>query len=128
MLKVAYWALIGKYMKKIVIINSPACDGIERTTKDRFGWTFFSEGLNIEEQWVELEALRETGGVVFARPGNSALRELVLPYLDQKGYISSTGPKTVTTKEHGAFEIFLFAHKLSDEEIAAALKPLTYQD
>jgi hypothetical protein len=112
MFKVACGALNQKRMT-IVIISSTHCDGIDSEIKLKFGWSFFGRQGNLEDQWKVLEGMRVTGGVIFAEPcgKSSALYELVKPYLDKDGYISSTGSREVKTKEHGTFDVFLYAHK-----------------
>lgn len=97
----------------IVIISSPAGDGIDQETKRKFGWSFFGKCGNLEDEWKVLEGLRVTGGLIFVQPcgKSTALFELVKPYLDKDGYISSTGPREVKTEEHGTFDVFLYWHK-----------------
>lgn len=101
----------------IVIINSPERDDIDQETKLKFGWSFFERQGILEDQWKVLEGMRVTGGVIFAQPcgESSALYELVKPYLDKDGYISSTGSKKVKTKDHGTFDVFLYAHKTDSQ-------------
>ena len=119
----------------IVIISSPACDGIDQETKQKFGWSFFGRWGNLEDQWKVLEGMRVTGGLVFAQPcGNSALYELIKPYLDENGYISSTGLRKVKTEKHGTFDVFLYAHvtdsktmKLEEEKVIRQSKIKPYE-
>lgn len=96
----------------IVIVNSPMGDEISIEVRKRYYWAFFAQGRNIEEQWKVLEGLRVTGGLIMAQPFHeSALFELIEPYLNEDGYIAHTGHEIVHTKEHGDFEVFLYDHK-----------------
>ena len=101
-------------MKPIIVINLPLGMGIDREITEPYGYDLFYGDKNIEAQWKKLEELRETGGVIIVQPSsNSAIREILNPYISGSGFIKECGLQNVHTKEHGDFCIILF-HNPSD--------------
>lgn len=101
-------------MKPIIVIDIPFGMGIDREITEPYGYDLFYGDENIESQWKKLEELRETGGVIIVHPShNSAIREILKPYISGSGFIKECGLQNVHTKEHGDFCIILF-HNPSD--------------
>jgi hypothetical protein len=101
-------------MKPIIVIELPLGMCIDREITEPYGYDFFYGDENIEAQWKKLEELRETGGVIIVHPShNSAIREILNPYISGNGFIKECGLQNVHTKEHGDFCIILF-HNPSD--------------
>lgn len=96
-------------MKPIIVIEIPLGMCIDREIVEPYGYDLFYGDENIEAQWKKLEELRETGGVIIVQPSyNSAIREILNPYIDRYGFIKECGLQKVHTKEHGDFCIILF--------------------
>lgn len=96
-------------MKSIIVIDLPLGMGIDRKITEPYGYDLFCGGKNIEDQWKKIEELRETGGVIVVQPSpNSAIREILDPYIGEDGFIKECGLRNVHTKEHGDFCIILF--------------------
>lgn len=96
-------------MKPIIVINLPLGMGIDRKITEPYGYDLFYGDENIEAQWKKLEELRETGGVIVVQPSNnSAVREILNPYIGEDGFIKECGLRKVHTEEHGDFCIILY--------------------
>lgn len=99
-------------MKTIIVINLPLTYACGLDFLEKFGYNLFYGNDNIQSQWKRLEELRETGGLIVVQPNaESAIRELLDPYIAKNGFLKEGGPKLVHTKEHGDFEIILFYFK-----------------
>lgn len=102
-------------MKPIIVIVIPLGMCIDREITEPYGYDLFYGDKNIEAQWKKLEGLRETGGVIIVQPShNSAIREILDPYIGEDGFIKECGLRNVHTKKHGDFCIMLFynPHKM----------------
>lgn len=96
-------------MKPIIVIDLPLGMGIDREITEPYGYGLFCGDENIEVQWKKLEELRKTGGVIVVQPSNnSAVREILNPYIGEDGFIKECGLRKVHTKEHGDFCIILY--------------------
>lgn len=96
-------------MKPIIVIEIPIVMCIDREIVEPYGYDLFYGDGNIEAQWKKLEELRETGGVIIVQPSyNSAIREILDPYIGSDGFIKECGLRNVHTEEHGDFYIILF--------------------
>lgn len=115
-------------MRPIIVICMPQIVGCSVENLNSFGYNFFYGDENIDAQWKRLEELRETGGVIIVAPNHeSAIRELLDPYIGEDGRIKDVGCKMVYTKEHGEFAVVLFYN--SSEVMSERLlkgKPLRY--
>ena len=101
-------------MKPIIVIDIPLGMGIDREITEPYCYDLVYGDENREAQWKKLEELRETGGVIIVQPShNSAIREILNPYISGNGFIKECGLQNVHTKEHGDFCIILF-HNQSD--------------
>lgn len=101
-------------MKPIIVIVIPLAMCIDREILEPYGYDFFDGDKNIKAQWKKLEMLRETGGVIVVPPSpDSAIREILDPYIGDDRYIKECGLRSVYTKEHGEFCVILF-HNPSD--------------
>lgn len=101
-------------MKPIIVIDLPLGMGIDREITEPYGYDLFYGDKNIEAQWKKLEELRKTCGVIVVQPSNnSAVREILNPYIGEDGFIKECGLRKVHTKEHGDFCIILY-HNPSD--------------
>lgn len=86
-------------MKPIIVIDIPLGMGIDREITEPYGYDLFYGDENIEAQWKKLEELRETGGVIIVQPShNSAIREILNPYISGNGFIKECGLQNVHTK------------------------------
>ena len=96
-------------MKPIIVIDIPSGMCVDREIVEPYGYDLFCGDKNIEKQWKKLEELRETGGVIIVQPcPNSAIRELIDPYIGSDGFIKECGFRNVHTKGHGDFRVIFF--------------------
>lgn len=99
-------------METIFVVNLPLKYGCRLSFLDKFGYSLFYGRDNIETQWQRLEELRKRGGLIIVRPSSeSAIRELLDPYIGEDGFLKEGGLKLVHTKEHGNFKVILFYFK-----------------
>lgn len=96
-------------MKPIIVIEIVEGMGIDKEVVNPYGYELFVGDKNIEAQWKKLEELRKTGGVIIVQPSNnSAVREILNPYIGEDGFIKECGLRKVHTEEHGDFCIILY--------------------
>jgi hypothetical protein len=106
-------------MKDIIVLDTANGDEIDFSVRERYYGRFFAQSWNKDEQWALLERLRMEGGMIMAdveSRKDTALRELMEPFLDEEGRLERVGRMLVKTKGHGEFGVFLYTDRLSLRE------------
>lgn len=106
-------------MKDIIVLDTANGDEIDFSVRERYYGRFFTQSWNKDEQWALLERLRREGGMIMAdveSRKDTALKELVAPFLDEEGRLKRVGRMLVKTKKHGEFGVFLYTDRLSLRE------------
>ena len=106
-------------MKDIIVLDTANGDEVDFSVRERYYGRFFAQSWNKDEQWALLERLRREGGMIMADAESrkdTALRELIEPFLDEEGRLKRVGRMLVKTKGHGEFGVFLYTDRLSLRE------------
>jgi hypothetical protein len=103
-------------MKDIIVLDTANGDEVDFSVREKCYGRFFAQSWNKDEQWALLERLRREGGVIMAdveSRKDTALRELMEPFLDEEGRLKRVGRMLVKTKDHGEFSVFLYTDRFS---------------